>query len=254
MGRLFFIGLWLAADREGRLEDRPRKLKAMIFPFDDCNVNEFLHDLEPRGFLARYNIEGEKFIQITNFSKHQTPHIREAASVIPPQKQEHHSEGTTKVVPKHCLGDVEASPRSPDSLIPDKGILISDSNKRADALVLLPEWLSPSVWGDWLAHRKTLKAPMTPKAERMALARLSNLRVKGHDPQQVIETAIMSGWKMFYEPNNANNNSEIKYRNRMSASDKTREHMRQKYSRGHDRGGQKEASIIDGEVERDAET
>ncbi len=35
--RLLFEGMWCEADREGRLEDRPRRLKAEILPFDNCN-------------------------------------------------------------------------------------------------------------------------------------------------------------------------------------------------------------------------
>ena len=32
--RLLYIGLWLLADREGRLENRPRRIKAQIFPYE----------------------------------------------------------------------------------------------------------------------------------------------------------------------------------------------------------------------------
>ena len=30
--RLLFIGLWTLADREGRLEDRPKRIKMEIYP------------------------------------------------------------------------------------------------------------------------------------------------------------------------------------------------------------------------------
>ena len=40
--RLAFIGLWLQADREGRLKDRPMRLKARIFPFDDVDMDGIL--------------------------------------------------------------------------------------------------------------------------------------------------------------------------------------------------------------------
>src|SRR5262245_30051913 len=32
--RLLFAGLWLLADREGRLEDRPKRIHADLFPYD----------------------------------------------------------------------------------------------------------------------------------------------------------------------------------------------------------------------------
>ena len=81
--RILFIGLWTLADREGRLEDRPKRIRAEIFPFDTFNVESMLNELQSFKFLARYEIDGIRFIQITNFVKHQDPHYKEKASEIP---------------------------------------------------------------------------------------------------------------------------------------------------------------------------
>ena len=91
LGRLLFQGLWCHADREGRLEDRPRKLKAEILPYDDCDVEKLLSDLAKYGFITRYEADGRKFIQVVNFAKHQNPHIKEAASEIPAPFENHES-------------------------------------------------------------------------------------------------------------------------------------------------------------------
>jgi hypothetical protein len=82
--RLLFIGLWLLADREGRLEDRPRRIKAQLFAFDSFDIDSMLSDLQSKGFLHRYECDGVRYIQVTNFVKHQDPHYRERASQIPP--------------------------------------------------------------------------------------------------------------------------------------------------------------------------
>ena len=82
-GRLLFIGLWGIADRAGRLEDRPKKIKAEVFPYDEVNVDAFLGELARLGFILRYEAEGERYIQIVHFDKHQNPHPREAPSNIP---------------------------------------------------------------------------------------------------------------------------------------------------------------------------
>jgi HNH endonuclease len=82
LARLLFAGLWTEADREGRLEDRPKKIKAAILPYDDCNADELLEQLAARGFILRYQ-SGGAFIQITGFGKHQDPHYKEKASEIP---------------------------------------------------------------------------------------------------------------------------------------------------------------------------
>ena len=79
--RLLFIGLWGLADKEGRLEDRPRRIKVEIFPYEEVNVDNLLDELE--GFVMRYNINGCKYIQVLNFQKHQNPHCKEQASTIP---------------------------------------------------------------------------------------------------------------------------------------------------------------------------
>lgn len=81
--RLIFPGLWMLADREGRLEDRPARLKATLLPYDAQNVDKLLGELHLRGFIRRYQIGGSKYIQIVNFCKHQNPHIKEPASTIP---------------------------------------------------------------------------------------------------------------------------------------------------------------------------
>lgn len=112
--RLLFIYLWMLADRDGRLEDRPKRIAAMAFPYDrDLDINSMLDDLVKGGFLVRYTARNIACIQIVSFAKHQAPHVRESRSELPCM-----DESTTKVVPDHSLGGVEPSPRTPDSLIP----------------------------------------------------------------------------------------------------------------------------------------
>lgn len=84
--RLLFIGMWTLADREGRLENRPKKIKMSLFPADDINVSEQLSNISKYGFIELYNVDGTDVIQITNFVKHQTPHGLEKDSELPDQK------------------------------------------------------------------------------------------------------------------------------------------------------------------------
>lgn len=85
--RLLFIGLWGLCDREGRLEDRPRRIRASVFPYDDgLDVSAMLQDLAGGNdpFLVRYQVEGQSYIWLPKFLKHQRPHKSEPDSVIPP--------------------------------------------------------------------------------------------------------------------------------------------------------------------------
>jgi len=47
--RLFFAGLWGLADKSGRLEDRPARLKAEIFPYDNIDPENMLQQLTREG-------------------------------------------------------------------------------------------------------------------------------------------------------------------------------------------------------------
>lgn len=82
--RLCFAGLWVLADREGRLEDRPRRIKAELFSYDDWNVDELLNELAKVNLIERYEVGGVRYIQVTKFKTHQNPHPHEVASKLPP--------------------------------------------------------------------------------------------------------------------------------------------------------------------------
>lgn len=90
LARLLFAGLPTIADREGRLEDRPKRIKTLLLPYDDCDVDGLLTDLS-RGddpFIVRYRVDGKSYIQIVKFLDHQTPHHTEKASVIPEHSED----------------------------------------------------------------------------------------------------------------------------------------------------------------------
>lgn len=123
--RLLFIGLWTLADREGRLKDRPTQIKIDLFPCDNVKVDKMLNELVEKGFIIRYSVDGNKYIQVVNFAKHQNPHVKEQASEIPaPDKH-----GTSMMQTPEKQGSCTADSLSLDSLllIPDSGFPLTDS-------------------------------------------------------------------------------------------------------------------------------
>jgi hypothetical protein len=82
--RLLFVYLWMLADREGRLEDRPARIAAQALPYDrDADINAMLDELRGAGFINRYLAAGRAVIQIANFLKHQSPHGTERDGDLP---------------------------------------------------------------------------------------------------------------------------------------------------------------------------
>lgn len=151
--RLLFIGLWTLADKAGRLEDRPRRIKAEIFPYEEHDCEAGLSRLANYGFIIRYSADGANFIQISTWSRHQRPHHQEVPSVIPPPTGDNMliSEQVEKA--SH-LGAKDFAPKSEGlrtkvrtashlnakdfALIPDTGYLIPDAGYR-EAQSVSPE-------------------------------------------------------------------------------------------------------------------
>jgi hypothetical protein len=170
--RLLFIGLWTIADRAGRLEDRPKRIKAEVLPYDDCDIDAMLADLDRLGFIQRYEAAGACAIQIVTWDKHQNPHIKESESTIPAPCE--HRASTV------LAGKAEQPSTELARLIPDSGFLIPDSKEEQPSAPpepkkdepiplslddLFAEGVTREAAKEWLAVRRRKKAgPVTPLA------------------------------------------------------------------------------------------
>lgn len=117
--RLIFPGLWMLADREGRLEYRPKRIKAELLPYDGEDMALLLGELETHGLVKRYEVDGKEYLWIPTFSRHQKPHPNEKQSEIPPCPDEpgqHEAQNHTMDENTSCQGDTDLSPRCEASI------------------------------------------------------------------------------------------------------------------------------------------
>lgn len=186
LARLLFAGLWTLADREGRLEDRAKKIKAEVLPYDDADADELLTALAGHGFIQRYEVNGEKYIQIVAFLKHQNPHVKEPASSIPPPQK-----NGSRAVRKPEKNDSRRAVSITDSPFP-----IPDSITG----------LRPEVWSAWISHRG---GKLSKQAISLQTSKLSELLRAGHDPNAVILQSIERGWSGLFpvKPDNGSGGS-----------------------------------------------
>lgn len=148
---ILFVSLWCLADREGRLEDRPMRIKAETFPYrEKLDVNGYLTELERMHFIRRYSINGQALIQVLNFTKHQTPHKTEKPSELPafdPNSLIEQDNGSATV--NQPLESRETTaPLPPDSLIPDS--LIPDSTVEAQPQKQKRDASATRLPADWM--------------------------------------------------------------------------------------------------------
>lgn len=113
LARILFAGLWTQADREGILEDRPRRIKSECLPYDECDIEELLSQLITSEFITRYEVNGCKYIYIPTFKAHQNPHRDEKSHGFPKPPNQHHA-STVQTPCEHSCST--ALTRSPSTL------------------------------------------------------------------------------------------------------------------------------------------
>ena len=74
VGRLVFIGLITLANDYGKLRGNPALIATMLFPYDSDKVNiaKYLSELSRHKCITLYKVNGEQFIFINKWFKHQT--------------------------------------------------------------------------------------------------------------------------------------------------------------------------------------
>lgn len=72
--RLCFVLLWTLADDAGRLRGNSRMLASLLYPYDDDAkelMDGWLQELSSEGCIARYEVDGTSYIQISQWLDHQ---------------------------------------------------------------------------------------------------------------------------------------------------------------------------------------
>lgn len=66
--------------------------------------------------------------------------------------------------------------------------------------IVLPEWLDRAHWLRWVADRKQRNKRITEEAAKLQLGKLADYRAEGHEPKDVIEHSIASGYQGLFPP------------------------------------------------------
>jgi len=201
LAHILFAGLWTIADREGRLEDRAKRIKRDCLPYYDCDVDALL-DLLASGsdpFIQRYEVDGLKVIQIVKWQQHQSPHVREPESALPacPPKPVQ-TRARTRRAPVEPVGSMKR----------EGGMGNGESEKRESgkgSAEGMPAPLPPSidtepmreVLADWFRYKAERKEPYTKTGLKQLFGRLVNVAATyGIDGiVSRMQRAMASGWK-----------------------------------------------------------
>lgn len=195
---ILFEGLWVLADRDGKLEDRPLRIKAETFPYrEGMDVDAMLNWLQSNGFITRYTANGYKCIKVLEFVKHQNPHKNESSSELPDPSIECTKPEEIGTKPEE-IGITRADSLSSDSfnLIPDNRN--SRIAKSSAPPFVLPDWINQDHWSTWHETPKRRKA--TASQRQMAVNKLAAWRAAGDDFAGALENAALAGNQGLFLP------------------------------------------------------
>ena len=72
--------------------------------------------------------------------------------------------------------------------------------KSADPIPDPPEWLPRKIWDEWVEHRRQKRKAITPLSASKTFEVLAKAKASGHNPVELIEKAIASGWQGVFIP------------------------------------------------------
>lgn len=93
--RLLFAGIWCHCDLRGVFEHNPKRLRVLIFPFDEGTTSKQIGDwldlLTKAGLVARFEADGKSWGHVRQWDKHQSISGSEAkwGSKLPPPPTNH---------------------------------------------------------------------------------------------------------------------------------------------------------------------
>lgn len=134
-------------------------------------ANRFLSRLRERAMIATDSGSGVLIITLCNYDKYQAEgeYCEVGGATAPRQKRD-----TTATQNKEGKKGTKDSPNGESTPTP--------------FAAPQPEWTY------FVEHRKQIGNALTPRAVKLALAKLETLAAEGHDPRRVIEQSIMNRW------------------------------------------------------------
>ena len=139
--RLGFIGLWLLADKEGRLELKPLDIMGKLFPLNisdpqkgiiqipnskPCSIYSIFNELIDSEMLIAYKNSTRCFLQIVNFTKYQRPHPHEKKSIHPELNKE------VEVLPSITPDVIKCNYKNYKPTLPEDKVKGKDKGKDKD--------------------------------------------------------------------------------------------------------------------------
>lgn len=182
---LLAIGLLNHADDEGYFNAHPKLIESDIFPLRELSntITVMIDELHRIGYIELYKgHDGKRYGHICNFSKHQVINKKNPSKIKALCEVLDNSRTTTVVLPVGMEGNGKEKEKE------------KKAAKAAATVVATPVGVSESVWNDFVALRKSKKAPLTNTALEGLMREATKAKMT---LEQVLSTCCERGWGGF---------------------------------------------------------
>ena len=182
---VFYRRLMSVVDDFGRYYADHGLLHAACYPrqlnkVSDADIGKFLRACVDSALVSVYPAtDGESYLQLLDFGQQ----VRAKKSKFPDP-------------PSVCAADAQQSQSNAHL---DVSVSVDDKVGKPPAFVL-PDWIPEDTWSAYCKVRVGKKAKNEPHALGLIVGDLEKFRAMGHDPVQVLNNSIKSGWAGVFEP------------------------------------------------------
>lgn len=183
---VFFYRLMVVADDYGLMDARPAMLKAKCYPLKSIDINciqAMLAALQTLDLIRMYSVEGKRYLQITNWAKHQQIRAKRAKYPMPDQADDNTCNQLISDAPV-----IQSNPIQSESKPTAKAAVFSFKTE------LLNLGVDAGLVADWLKVRKAKKASDTQTAFTKFL---NEVKKAGWSIPEAVGYCTEKDWKGF---------------------------------------------------------
>lgn len=181
---IFFLRLIVNCDDYGRFDARPAILKARLFPLKERlslkDIESALGKLADVGCVKLYSVDSKPYLYLPAWEVHQNIRAKKSKYPLPDENSEQQYADTCE----QMNTDESRCPRNPNPNPNPESESYSDDIRLNDAMK------------EYIIFRKQIKKPMTDRAIKLALSKLSSMSNGDTETMiAIIEQSIMNGWQ-----------------------------------------------------------
>lgn len=183
---VLFYRLIVSADDFGRYDARPAIIKGRLFPLAGVTVKQIadaLNKLASVGIVALYEVGGHGYLQITTWSRHQSPRAKKSKYPAPPDDLQESA---------HTCMQLQADVSNCEQMHPinENGNDIRYSSNEIDTRDNSADGVSRSIRLDYEAYRQAFleacpSLPSPSEVTKWSAGRKKAIRDKGMNPAEM---------------------------------------------------------------------